>query len=83
MILSAAYLILFSWSVWCIISHKVKDGVLGRLFYSAIAIAAFAAVFSSHQFTIDRSNQLLVLAVALMGLRHFLIKMFNSRKPRP
>lgn len=83
-IYQAVYAIIFLWSVWCICSRKVNDGVLGRVFYSAIAVAAFAAFFAKYPITVERSNQLLIFAVALAGLRHFIMKKINShRKPRP
>lgn len=83
-IYQAVYAIIFIWSVWCICSRKVNDGVLGRVFYSAIAVAAFAAFFAKYPITVERSNQLLIFAVALTGLRHFIMKKINShRKPRP
>lgn len=79
----AVYVILFSWAVWCICSRKVNDGVFGRVFYSAIALAAFAAFFAKQPITVQRSNELLILSVALIGLRHFIMKWINShRKPR-
>ena len=83
-IYQAVYAVIFLWAVWCICSRKVNDGVLGRVFYSAIALAAFAAFFAQQTITIERSNQLLITAVALMGLRHFIMKWINShRKPHP
>lgn len=77
------YAVLFGWAVWCIWSNRVNDGILGRAFYSIIAIAAFAAFFADHQITLLRANQMLLTAVALMGLRHFVMKLYNNRKPRP
>lgn len=82
-ILQAVYGVLFLWAVWCICSRKVNDGILGRVFYSAIAVAAFAAFFAKHDITIERSNQMLIIAVALTGLRHFIMKYINTyRKQR-
>lgn len=83
-IYQAVYAVIFLWAVWCICSRKVNDGVLGRVFYSAIALAAFAAFFAKQPITIERSNQLLIAAVALTGLRHFVMKWVNGhRKPHP
>ena len=71
------YAVIFGWAVWCIASKRVKDGVVGRLGYSAVAIAAFAAVFSKNAFTIPVSNTVIIFAVALRGARHFTLKMLN------
>lgn len=77
------YALLFLWSAWCVFSHRVNDGVFGRVFYSAIAIAAFAAIFSDHTATVYRSNQILVASIACIGVRHFIMKMYKAhRKPR-
>lgn len=83
MIMNGVYLVILLWSAWCVFSQSVKDGVFGRIFYSAIAIAAFAAVFSEHAATMYRSNQILIVAVACIGVRHFVMKLYNThRKPR-
>lgn len=83
-IYQAVYAAIFLWAVWCICSRKVNDGVIGRVCYSAIALAAFAAFFAKQPITIERSNQLLLIAFALTGVRHFFMKWVNSyRKPHP
>jgi len=76
--ITALYVLLFLWSVWCVASRQVKDGVVGRLGYSAIAIAAAAAVFSKHAATIPVSNSVIIFAVALIGARHFTLKMLHA-----
>ena len=83
MIVTGVYIVILLWATWCVFSQSVKDGILGRIMYSSIAIAAFAAIFSEHALTIYRSNQIVVVAVACIGLRHFFMKMLKShRKPR-
>ena len=83
--ITVVYGVLFGWAVWCVCSSRVNDGVLGRLFYSSIAIAAFAAFFAAHQQTYLAANQMIITAVALIGLRHFIMKIYNDhfRGPRP
>lgn len=82
-IYQTVYAIIFLWSIWCIMSSKVNDGVLGRVFYSAIALAAFAAFFAKQPITIERSNQILIAAVACIGIRHFIMKLYSAhRNPR-
>lgn len=81
--ITVVYAVLFGWAVWCVCSHRVNDGVIGRILYSAIAIAAFAAIFAAQQQTALAANQTIITAVAFIGLRHFVMKFYNSRKPRP
>jgi len=83
--ITVVYAVLFGWAAWCIWSDRVNDGVVGRTLYSAIAIAAFAAFFAAHQQTYLAANQMIITAVALIGLRHFIMKIYNDhfRGPRP
>lgn len=81
--ITVVYAVLFGWAVWCVCSNRVNDGVIGRTLYSAIAIAAFAAIFAAQQQTAIAANQTIITAVAFIGLRHFVMKFYNSRKPRP
>lgn len=84
MIPNILYCLLFAWSLWCICSRKVKDGVIGRIGYSAVAIAAFAALVSHHPATIPVSNSVIITAVALLGARHFVLKhLATLRKKHP
>lgn len=82
--ITVVYVVLFAWAVWCVCSSRVNDGVIGRIFYSTIAIAAFAAFFADRQQTYLIANQLIITAVALNGLRHFVMRVYNDhfRKPR-
>lgn len=82
--ITVVYGVLFGWAVWCVCSSRVNDGVLGRLFYSSIAISAFAAFFADNPQTNLMANQLIITAVALNGLRHFVMRVYNDhfRKPR-
>lgn len=83
MICIVAYVVIFIWSTWCVFSSSVKDGVIGRFSYSVIALAAFAAIVTRHPDTLERANLLLIYAVACIGLRHFIIKIYKThRKPR-
>ena len=81
--ITVVYAVLFGWAVWCVCSDRVNDGILGRILYSAIAIAAFAAFFAAHPQTHLAAHKAIITAVALIGLRHFIMKIYNSRKPRP
>ena len=32
------------WATWCVLSGRVRDGILGKLIYSAIAISGFVVM---------------------------------------
>ena len=71
-IYQAVYAVIFLWAVWCICSRKVNDGVLGRVFYSAIALAAFAAFFAKqhHPRTLKSAPNLLRSSHRAAAFRH-------------
>lgn len=77
-----AYLVIFLWAVWCVFSVKVRDGIVGKLFYSAVAIAALAAVVGNQWAVHDRSDFVLISCFALMGIRHFVLKYLKDRKAK-
>lgn len=61
------------WAIWCVLSGRVRDGVIGKLIYSAIAISGFV-VMSREQsiFMMGPTTAWITLHVslALAGARH-------------
>jgi hypothetical protein len=60
------------WATWCVLSGKVRDGILGKLIYSAIAISGYV-VFTRDQnifFGPTSAGLTLHLSLALAGVRH-------------
>jgi hypothetical protein len=60
------------WATWCVLSGKVKDGILGKLIYSTIAISGFVVMARNQTLFFGPTNAGLTLHVslALAGIRH-------------
>ncbi len=60
------------WAAWCVLSGKVRDGILGKLIYSAIAISGFVVMARNQSFFFGPSSAGVTLHVslALAGARH-------------
>lgn len=67
----AAGLIAF-WATWCVLSGKVRDGVIGKILYAVIAISGYAILARSDRFffTPNSAGVTMHVALALAGLRH-------------
>jgi len=70
------------WASWCVLSGRVRDGVIGKLIYSAIAISGFV-VMSREQniFMMGATTAGITLHVslALAGLRHIFMVIWWQR----
>ena len=60
------------WATWCVLSGKVRDGILGKLIYSAIAISGFVVMTRSQNVFFGPTTAGLTLhaSLALAGARH-------------
>lgn len=60
------------WATWCVLSGKVKDGILGKLIYSAIAISGYVVMTRNQNIFFGPTTAGLTLHVslALAGVRH-------------
>lgn len=60
------------WAAWCVLSGKVRDGILGKLIYSAIAISGFVLMVRSQNIYFGSTTAGLTfhLALAMAGVRH-------------
>ncbi|WP_323150717.1 hypothetical protein [Pseudomonas glycinae] len=70
------------WATWCVLSGKVRDGVIGKLIYSAIAISGF--VVMSREQTIfmmgpTTAGITLHVSLALAGMRHIFMVIWWQR----
>lgn len=65
--------IISAWAVWCALSGKVRDGILGKLIYAVIAIAGYAIVTRTETlfFTPSVAGVTFHGGLAMAGLRHF------------
>lgn len=73
--------VVFVWASWCIYAPTVKDGVFGRLFYSIIAIAGFAAATClAEPRTLAAAQTAMNVAFAGLGIRHFVMKHYRKTR---
>ncbi len=69
------------WAIWCVLSGKVRDGILGKLIYSAIAISGFVVMARSQNifFGLTTAGLTLHVALALAGARHIFMVTYWQR----
>lgn len=71
------------WATWCVLSGKVRDGILGKLIYSTIAITGFVVMVRSQNIFFGPTTAGLTLHVslALAGARHiFMVTYWQTVK---
>lgn len=61
------------WATWCILSRKVRDGVLGKIIYAAIALSGYAILARNERmfFSPTIAGTTLYVSLALAGARHW------------
>ncbi|WP_130931611.1 hypothetical protein [Pseudomonas sp. Sample_24] len=69
------------WATWCVLSGRVRDGILGKLIYSAIAISGFVVMTRNQNIFFGPTTAGLTLHVslALAGLRHIFMVIWWQR----
>lgn len=69
------------WATWCVLSGKVRDGIVGKLIYSAIAISGFVVMTRTQNIFIGPTTAGLTLHVslALAGGRHVFMVIWWKR----
>lgn len=58
------------WAFWCILYRRVSDGIVGKVIYLLLILAALQVLHSPDQ----ASETALNCTVAAMGVRHFWMK---------
>ncbi|WP_454870738.1 hypothetical protein [Pseudomonas gorinensis] len=74
--LSTAFISLIAiWAMWCVLSHKVRDGIVGKIIYAAIAESGFAIATRGETVLLSPSAAGVTFhgALALAGLRHWFV----------
>lgn len=63
------------WATWCVLSHRVRDGIIGKVLFAVIALAGYAILARSDRFffTPNTAGVTLHVALALTGARHMFI----------
>jgi hypothetical protein len=69
------------WATWCVLSGKVRDGIVGKLIYSAIAICGFAVMTRNQSvfFGPSVAGLSLHVALAMAGIRHMFMVTYWPR----
>jgi len=69
------------WATWCVLSGRVRDGILGKLIYSAVAISGFVVMTRSQNifFGPTTAGLTLHMSLALAGLRHIFMVIWWAR----
>lgn len=69
------------WAAWCVLSGKVRDGILGKLIYSAIAISGFVVMTRNQNIFFGPTTAGLTLHVslAMAGIRHVFMVTYWQR----
>jgi thiosulfate reductase cytochrome b subunit len=64
-----------AWATWCVLSKKVKDGIVGKVIYAAIALSGFAIASRGETvfFSPTTAGVTFHGALALAGLRHWFV----------
>lgn len=69
------------WATWCVLSGKVRDGVLGKAIYAVIALSGYAVLARNEQFILSPSaaGVTLQVSLALAGARHIFMVTYWQR----
>jgi len=69
------------WATWCVLSGKVRDGIIGKLIYSTIAISGFVVMARNQSIFFGEGTAVLTLHVtlALAGARHIFMVIWWQR----
>lgn len=69
------------WATWCVLCGRVKDGIVGKLIYSAIAISGFVVMLRSQNvfFGPTTAGMTLHVSLALAGIRHIFMVIWWQR----
>lgn len=67
--------IIAGWATWCVLSNKVRDGIVGKMIYAAVALSGFAIATRGDTifFTPSSAGVTFHGALALAGLRHWFV----------
>ncbi|CAM3214954.1 hypothetical protein [Pseudomonas fluorescens] len=62
-------------ALWCVLTSKVRDGIVGKIIYFTIAISGFAIVTRTETYFISPTVAGVTFhgALALAGLRHWFV----------
>ncbi|MHB2138329.1 hypothetical protein ACX64L_10315 [Pseudomonas monsensis] len=71
------------WATWCVLSGRVRDGVIGKLIYSAVAISGFVVMSREQNIFMMGLTTIagitLHVSLALAGMRHIFMVIWWQR----
>lgn len=70
-----AVAVIVLWAFWCILVRRVSDGVLGKILYMLLMLAALGVLSNPGL----QSEAWLNVTFAAIGVRHFFMKTFWPR----
>lgn len=66
--------ILFLWATWCVLYQGVRDGIVGKILFSCVAISALAIILHDIQGTYTAKPSVTLHAcMAAVAVRHFIV----------
>jgi len=74
--LSTAFISVISlWAMWCMLSAKVHDGIVGKVIYATIMVSGFAIITRAETVFVTATTAGVTFhgALALAGLRHWFV----------
>ena len=79
MIMISIYLTIAIWSAWCVLSHQVRDGLFGKVLYSALSITAVVPLLNE-SVAAQLVDHTLLICFAGIGLRHYILVKFKEKR---
>ena len=70
-----AVFVIVLWAFWCLMSKRVSDGIVGKILYLLLTLAALGVLSNPG----PQADTALNCTVALIGVRHFWMKTFWPR----
>lgn len=71
---AVAVCIIVLWAFWCLVSRRVSDGIVGKVLYLLLTLAALGAL--SRPGAVAATTEALNCSIAAIGVRHFWMKTF-------
>lgn len=69
---TVAITIIVLWAFWCLLSPRVSDGIIGKILYLMLALAALGILSNPGQGSETKMN----IVFAAIGIRHFWMKSY-------
>lgn len=80
----AACFVIFLWTTWCVLCPSYSDGIMGKMIFAAMNLAALAVITGAPR---GPALYVLVLGFAAYAIRDFVIRQgrrfFGERRSAP